>query len=106
MPGHFRDFAWEYNTPGEFLIPQDLPNGLVVDTLILVWAATDASEWQNRLCLARLHAGGSDVRHKLKRTSALRRGVRRCAPFERRGLWSNRRGASTSSRKCTEIQSV
>jgi hypothetical protein len=51
MPGHFREFALEHHTPGVFLIPQDRPVGLAVDTLILVWAATDASEWENRLCL-------------------------------------------------------
>jgi hypothetical protein len=39
------------HTPGVFLIPQDLPVGLAVDTLILVWAATDGNEWENRLCL-------------------------------------------------------
>lgn len=51
MPEHFREFALEHHTPGVFLIPQDLPIGLAVDTLILVWAATDANEWENRLCL-------------------------------------------------------
>ena len=51
MPEHFREFTLEHHTPGVFLIPQDLPIGLAVDTLILVWAATGGNEWENRLCL-------------------------------------------------------
>lgn len=52
MPQHFRDFArGTLASPGVFLIPQDLPIGIAVETLILVWAATDPSEWKNRLCL-------------------------------------------------------
>jgi hypothetical protein len=49
--------------PGVFLIPQDLPIGPAVDTLILVWAATDPSKWENRLCMpspVSLAAGGKD----------------------------------------------
>ena len=37
MPEHFREFARGHYSPGVFLVPQDLPIGLAVDTLILVW---------------------------------------------------------------------
>ncbi len=51
MPEHFQEFVRDHHSSGVFLIPQDLPIGLAVDTLILVWAATDPVEWENRLCL-------------------------------------------------------
>ena len=51
MPEHFREFVRKHHTPGVFLVPQDLPLGLAVDTLILVWAATNPNEWANKLCL-------------------------------------------------------
>lgn len=51
MPEHFREFIRENHSPGVFLVPQHLPIGPVVDTLILIWAATEAGEWENRLCL-------------------------------------------------------
>jgi hypothetical protein len=51
MPEHFRLFVLEHRSPGVFLIPQDLPIGLAAETLLLMWAATEPSEWENRLCL-------------------------------------------------------
>lgn len=51
MPEHFQEFVREHHSSGVLLIPQDLPIGIAVDTLILVWAATDPGEWENRLCL-------------------------------------------------------
>ncbi len=47
MPEHFQEFIREHHSPGVFLVPQDLPIALVVDTLLLVWAATDSGEWEN-----------------------------------------------------------
>ena len=46
MPEYFRDSAREHHSPGVFLIPRDLPIGLAVDTLVLVWAATDPIAWE------------------------------------------------------------
>ena len=51
MPVHFREFTRKHRSPGAFLVPQDLPVGLAVETLLLVWAVTDPREWENRLCL-------------------------------------------------------
>ena len=33
----------------DIVIPQDAPVGHVVDTLILIWAASEPEEWQNRI---------------------------------------------------------
>lgn len=51
MPEHFREFTLDHHSPGVFLIPQHLPVLLAVDALILVWAATDPGEWEDKLCL-------------------------------------------------------
>lgn len=51
MPEHFRDFVRDHHSPGMFLVPQDLPVGIAVEALLLVWAVTDPGEWENRLCL-------------------------------------------------------
>lgn len=51
MPDHFRAFIEKQRSPGVFLIPQDLPIGRAIDTLLLVWDVTEAEEWENRLCL-------------------------------------------------------
>jgi len=37
---------------GVLLIRQDLPVGEAIETLLLIWDASDADEWVNRLCLA------------------------------------------------------
>jgi len=51
MPGHFRNFVQRGRCPGVLLIRQDLPVGAAVASLVLVWEASDASEWENRLCV-------------------------------------------------------
>ncbi len=51
MPAHFQKFVEEAWSPGVFLIPQDLPVARAVQSLLLIWAATEAEEWENRLCL-------------------------------------------------------
>jgi hypothetical protein len=49
MPRHFRDFVSRQPSPGVFLIPQDFPVGAAVEMLVLIWAASDAVEWENQL---------------------------------------------------------
>jgi len=50
MPAHFRAFM-DSGQPsgGVFLIPQSLDIGAAIDELLLVWLASEASEWENRL---------------------------------------------------------
>jgi len=49
MPRHFREFVSAHHSPGVFLISQDVPIGAAVEAIVLVWAASDASEWENQL---------------------------------------------------------
>jgi len=37
------------SSPGVFLVSQYSPIGEVIDALVLVWAASDAEEWKNRI---------------------------------------------------------
>ena len=50
LPLHFRAFRSAGNrSPGVFLVPQSLGVGLVIDELLLIWLASEAEEWGNRL---------------------------------------------------------
>ena len=51
MPAHFRQFTKSRPSPGVLLVRQDLPVGEAIDTLLLIWEASEADEWVNRLCL-------------------------------------------------------
>ena len=50
VPVHFRAFrdAGKHSS-GVFLIPQSLDVGTAIDELLLIWRASEASEWENRL---------------------------------------------------------
>ena len=50
MPRHFADFLQTAASPGVLLVSQRLPLPEVVDQLILIWAASNADEWLNRIC--------------------------------------------------------
>jgi hypothetical protein len=50
MPAHFRAFRDGGNVSGGvFLIPQNLDIGTAIEELVLIWLASEASEWANRL---------------------------------------------------------
>ena len=50
MPGHFQRFlATSGESPGVFLIPQSLPIAVAIDEIVLIWVASEASEWRNRI---------------------------------------------------------
>lgn len=50
MPHHFGAFLEAGNSsPGVFLVKQSSPIGLVIEELVLIWSATDAEEWSNRI---------------------------------------------------------
>jgi hypothetical protein len=56
MPTHFGEFVGSGNmSPGMFLVRRDAKIVEVVETLILVWAASEAEEWQNRLVMIPEH---------------------------------------------------
>ena len=54
MPVHFRAFVSKHSSPGVFLIPQKSVVADAIDAVVLVWAASDAEEWRNRLTYVRL----------------------------------------------------
>lgn len=49
MPRHFADFIAHTPSPGLLLIPQHLPIAAVVEDLLLIWFASEAEEWVNRI---------------------------------------------------------
>lgn len=49
IPGHFTTFIKGRMSPGGLLVAQDIDIGAGIDELLLVWAATEAEEWGNRL---------------------------------------------------------
>jgi hypothetical protein len=50
MPAHFRASRKAgKHSAGVFLVPQSLDVGTAIDELLLIWLASDASEWEDRL---------------------------------------------------------
>jgi len=50
MPAHFRTFRNAgRSSPGVFLVPQSLDFATAIDELLLIWFASEASEWADRL---------------------------------------------------------
>jgi hypothetical protein len=49
MPGHFAEFIVSGTSAGVLLIPQYLSVAAAVDDLLLIWHATEAEEWSDRI---------------------------------------------------------
>jgi hypothetical protein len=49
MPGHFAEFIASETSAGLLVIPQSLSVTAAVEELILIWSATEAEEWVNRI---------------------------------------------------------
>jgi hypothetical protein len=50
MPGHFaRYLTGAAQSPGVILLREAIPIAVAIDELLLIWSATDAVEWTNRL---------------------------------------------------------
>src|SRR6266851_1569699 len=50
MPRHFGNFLEAHGQcAGVFLVKQRAPLADVIEALVLVWAASDADEWKNRI---------------------------------------------------------
>lgn len=49
MPFHFAEYITTQTSAGVLIISQDLPIHEAIDSLILIWAASDAEEWINRI---------------------------------------------------------
>lgn len=49
MPRHFARFISNQNSPGLILISQDFPPSIAVEELVLIWFASTADEYVNRM---------------------------------------------------------
>jgi len=49
MPGHFTRFCETRSSPGLIIVSQDLDIGAAIEELLLIWVATDAEEWAERV---------------------------------------------------------
>ena len=50
MPAHFRALREAgRQSAGVFLVPQSMEVGIAIEEMLLIWLASEASEWENRL---------------------------------------------------------
>lgn len=49
MPSHFGDFIAKRTSPGVIIVPQYMSVAEAAEGLVLVWSASEASEWTNRI---------------------------------------------------------
>ena len=49
MPFHFAEFITTQTSPGVLIVPQSLPIREAIDSLILIWTASTAEEWKDRI---------------------------------------------------------
>jgi hypothetical protein len=50
MPRHFGDFLQAgASSPGVLLVPQYRPIADAIEEILLIWSASDAEEWKNRI---------------------------------------------------------
>lgn len=49
MPTHFAAFIGHTASSGVIVIPQKLPIRVAVEDLLLIWTASEAEEWRNRI---------------------------------------------------------
>ena len=49
MPAHFAEYVSASESPGVILLREAVSIGVVVEELVLIWTASDAEEWTNRL---------------------------------------------------------
>jgi predicted nuclease of predicted toxin-antitoxin system len=50
MPRAFAEFVMAMHSPGVFIVSQKVDHLAAIDALLLVWAASEAEEWANRIC--------------------------------------------------------
>ena len=54
MPSHFGKFIAQRTSPGVIIIPQHMPIATAAEGLVLIWSASEAEEWVNRIFWLRL----------------------------------------------------
>jgi hypothetical protein len=45
MPAHFRDFITGNSSPGLLMVPQGAPAARVIESIVLIWIASESEEW-------------------------------------------------------------
>jgi hypothetical protein len=50
MPAAFARFLNEHSSPGVLIVPQSMEFLLAIESLLMIWTASDATEWSNRIC--------------------------------------------------------
>jgi len=50
MPAAFARFLDEHSSPGVFIVPQSMEFLVAIESLLMIWAASDVAEWSNRIC--------------------------------------------------------
>jgi hypothetical protein len=50
MPAQFAEFVRSNTSPGLFIVSQKTDLLTAIEGLLLVWAATEAEEWVNKIC--------------------------------------------------------
>jgi hypothetical protein len=67
MPAHFREFLQSGNeSPGLLLVPQGSATGLVIESILLIWVASEAHE-----CVKQTYLASLVGRHQLPATIRL-----------------------------------
>jgi hypothetical protein len=49
MPRHFAEFITGETSSGVIVVPQKLAISIAVEDIVLIWAASEAKEWENRI---------------------------------------------------------
>jgi hypothetical protein len=49
MPSYFTRFRKTRSSPGIIIVSQNLDIGAAIEDLLLIWTATDAEEWAERI---------------------------------------------------------
>ena len=49
MPSHFAQFIAGRTSAGVIVVPKNISLGIAVEELLLIWAASQAEEWHNRM---------------------------------------------------------
>ena len=49
MPYYFADLIQKEESPGVFLVSENVPIGLAIEFLLLIWHTTEAEEWANSI---------------------------------------------------------
>lgn len=49
MPAHFARFTIRAGSPGVILLREAIPISTVIEELLLIWSASEAEEWNDRL---------------------------------------------------------